>query len=152
MRAGVVRRIAGSPGEYQNRARERRAGAEARRALAAPKLVARLRDVDRARRAVEQRLAHRAAPPARGPRGLLLVTDDDDVALDLARQPADLLDRLADREVPGGLEAALLQLRDAFVQHLLGALLLLLEELLGKEPLGEEHARGHPRHREQVHL
>src|SRR5262245_38144844 len=81
--------------------------------------VARLRDVDRAGGAVEERLADRPAPPARGPRRLLLVTDDDDVALDLQREPADLLDRLADREVARDLEAALLQLRDAFVQHLL---------------------------------
>jgi len=29
------------------------------------------------------------------------VTDHDQVAFDLQRQPADLLDRLADREMPG---------------------------------------------------
>ena len=41
---------------------------------------------------------------------------------------------------------------NAFVEHRLGALLLLLEQLLGDEALGEEQARRHARHGEQVRL
>ena len=81
---------------------------------------------------IQQRLPHRPAPPARAERSLLLVADDDEVALQLRSEAADLLHRLADREVPGDGEAFFLELGDAFVQHFLGALPLLLEQLAGR--------------------
>src|SRR5438093_12659265 len=77
--------------------------------------IPRLRDEDAARRVVQQSLPHRSPPPARAERGLLLVADHDEVALELRREAADLLHRLADRQVPGDGEALFLQLRDAFV-------------------------------------
>src|SRR5712671_6645642 len=112
--------------------------------------IPRLRHKNTARRVVEQRLPDRPPPPARAERGLLLVPDHDKVALQLRRKAGDLFHRLADREVPGDGESFFLQLRDAFVQHLLSALLLFFEELLGQEAFGQEHARGHPGHREEV--
>src|SRR5262245_9708679 len=101
-------------------------------------------------RVVEQGCSNRAAPPPGGERLLLLVPDDDQVALDLGCEPADLLDRLADGEVTAHREAALLQCREPLVEHALHALLLFLDQLLGEEPLGKKHARGHARDREQV--
>src|SRR5204862_7115136 len=50
----------------------------------------------------------------------------------------------------GGVEAAFAQLAGALVENALGALLLLLEQLLGHEALGEEQARRHARHRKQM--
>src|SRR6266481_3706216 len=99
---------------------------------------------------VEERSAHRALPPARGERGVLVVADHDEIDPEALREAADLLHRLADRELARGLEAALAQVADALVEHGLGALLLFLEQLLGHEALGEEEARRHRRDREQV--
>src|SRR6266568_1704186 len=112
--------------------------------------IPRLRHKNTARRMIQQRLPHRSAPPARAEGSFLLVPHHDEVALQLRREAADLFHRLADREVPGNGEALFLELRDAFVQHVLGALLLLFEQLLGEEALGQKHARGHPRHSEEV--
>src|SRR5262245_29628593 len=105
-----------------------------------------------ARRIVEQRSPDRAFPPACGERGVLVVAEHDEVDAEALRQPADLLDRLAHREVAVGIEAAIAQRANALVEHRLGALLLLLEQLFGYEALGEEQARRHARHREQVGL
>src|SRR5438105_1575851 len=49
-----------------------------------------------------------------------------------------------------GVEAALAQRADAFVEHRLGALLFFFEELFGHEALGQEQARRHARHGEQM--
>src|SRR5439155_2163979 len=67
-------------------------------------------------------------------------------------QPADLLDRLADREVSGGVVATVAQRADALVEHRLRALFFLFQQLLGHEALGEKQARRHAGHREQVGL
>src|SRR5438477_291259 len=64
-------------------------------------------DEDAAGRVVEQGGAHRALPPARGERGVLVVPDDDEVDAEGLGEAADLLDRLAHGELPGGVEAAL---------------------------------------------
>src|SRR5688572_3390464 len=61
-------------------------------------------DQQAARRVVEERRADGALPPARGERSVLVVAEHDQVGLQLARKAADLLHRLADREVPGGRE------------------------------------------------
>src|SRR5919109_4336957 len=92
-------------------------------------------DEDAARRVVEERRAHRAFPPARGERGVLVVADDDQVSAERLRETADLLDRLAHRELAGGVEAAVAQGADAFVEHGLRALLFLLQQFFGHKAL-----------------
>src|SRR2546428_12715247 len=72
--------------------------------------IARQGDKDAARRVVEQRFPHRPAPPARAERGFLLVPDHDQVAFQLRREAADLLHRLADRQMAGDAEALLPEL------------------------------------------
>src|SRR5207237_3671111 len=60
--------------------------------------------------------------------------------------------RLPAGELSRGLEAALAQRADAFVEHRLGALLLLFQQLLGHEAFGEEKRGRHARHGEKVGL
>src|SRR5687767_3983790 len=81
-------------------------------------------DENATRGVVEERSADRTLPPACGERGVLVVPDHDQVGADRLRPPADLLDRLAHREMPGGIEAAVAQRADALVEHGLCALLL----------------------------
>ena len=78
--------------------------------------------------------------------------DHDQLDAEFARNAADLLDRLTDREVPRRLEPALGERLHALVEDLLGALFFLFQQLLGHEALGEVEARRHARHREQVRL
>src|SRR5712692_881489 len=85
----------------------------------------RQRDQDAAGRVVEERSADRALPPACGERGVLVVAQHDEVHAQALGQPADLLDRLADREVSGGVVAAVAQRADALVERRLRALLFL---------------------------
>src|SRR5437879_5100844 len=94
-------------------------------------------DEDAAGRVVEQRRAHRAFPPAGGEGGVLVVADHDQIGAGGFRHADDLLDRLAYRKLPGDVEAALAQAADALVEHALGTLFLLLEQLLRHEALGE---------------
>src|SRR3954467_3072672 len=109
-------------------------------------------DEDAARRVVEERSPDRALPPARRKGGGLVVADHDQVYAGVLGVAADLLDRLADGDLPRGVEAALAQRADALVEYSLGALLLFLEELLRHEAFGEEQARRHARHGEQMRL
>src|SRR3954469_22661773 len=80
---------------------------------------ARQRDEEATGRVIEQRRAHRALPPACRERGVLVVADDDEIDAEALRQTADLLDRLADGEVAGGVEAALAQRANTLVEHAL---------------------------------
>ena len=80
------------------------------------------------------------------------MADHDQVHAEVLGEAADFLDGLAHGEVAGGLEAFLGQRPDAFVEHDLGALFLLLEELFGHESFGEKEAGRHARHGEQVRL
>src|SRR5262245_51641026 len=63
-------------------------------------------DEKAARRVVEERRADRAFPPARRKGRVLVVADHDQVDAKALGEAHDLLHRLADREVAGGVEAA----------------------------------------------
>src|SRR6185295_9320689 len=109
-------------------------------------------DQDTAGRIVEERGPDRSLPPAGREGSVLVVADHDQVDAEVLGEAADLLDRLAYRELAGGVEAALAQGADALVEHGLRALLLFFQELLGHEALGQEQARRHARDGEEMGL
>src|SRR6185369_8386374 len=74
------------------------------------------------------------------------------VAAEFLGEAADFFHRLAHGQVALYAEAALLQLRHALVEDFARALFLLLQQLLGQEALGEEHAGWHAGHRQQVRV
>src|SRR5262245_45928129 len=83
-------------------------------------------DQQAAGRVIEQRGADRALPPACGEGRVLVVAEHDEIDAERLRQAADLLDRLAHREMAGRVEAAVAQRADTLVEHGLRALLFLL--------------------------
>src|SRR5438874_2276866 len=113
---------------------------------------ARQRDQDAAGRIVEERGADRALPPARSEGSVLVMAEHDEIDTARLGEAADLLGRLADREMPGGVETALAQRADALVEHALRALFFFFQQLLGHEALGEEQARRHAGDGEQMRL
>src|SRR5258706_10359563 len=99
---------------------------------------------------VEKRCPDRPFPPARRPGRALIVADDDQIRAYLLGAAADFLHWLAHGEVTRSLEPLVRQGLYALVEHRLGAFFLFFQQLFGDETLGEEEARRHAGHGQQV--
>ena len=68
------------------------------------------------------------------------MTQNNQVALQLGRDAAYFLNRLAHGKMPGDGKAFRLHLRHPLIEHLLCAFFFLIEQFLGEKSFGKKHA------------